>query len=91
MRGDYGTLVSEQLICAMQVHVSVADRDLAVAVANRVAPWLSPLLALSASFSLLAGGRHRLCQLPHPDLAALANDGGEGRVRLGRGLRPDRG
>ena len=49
MRGDYGTLVSEQLICAMQVHVSVADRDLAVAVAHRVAPWLPALLALSAS------------------------------------------
>jgi carboxylate-amine ligase len=49
MRGEYGTLVSEQLICAMQVHVSVADRDLAVAVAHRVAPWLPALLALSAS------------------------------------------
>jgi len=49
MRGEYRTLVSEQLICAMQVHVSVADRDLAVAVAHRVAPALSGLLALSAS------------------------------------------
>jgi len=45
MRGEYRTLVSEQLICAMQVHVSVADRDLAVAVADRVAPSLSGLLA----------------------------------------------
>jgi carboxylate-amine ligase len=49
MRGEYRSLVSEQLICAMQVHVSVADRDLAVAVAHRVAPWLPALLALSAS------------------------------------------
>jgi glutamate---cysteine ligase / carboxylate-amine ligase len=49
MRGEYRSLVSEQLICAMQVHVSVADRDLAVAVAHRIAPSLSALLALSAS------------------------------------------
>jgi len=49
MRGEYGMLVSEQLICAMQVHVSMPDRDLAVAVAHRVTPWLPALLALSAS------------------------------------------
>ena len=49
MRGEYGTLVSEQLICAMQVHVSVADRDLAVAIAHRVSPCLPALLALSTS------------------------------------------
>ena len=49
MRGEYRVLVSEQLICAMQVHVSVPDRDLAVAVAHRVTPWLPALLALSAS------------------------------------------
>ena len=42
-------LVREQLICGTQVHVDVADRDLAVAVARRVAPWLPVLLALSAS------------------------------------------
>lgn len=49
MRGEYRVLVSEQLICAMQVHVSIPDRDLAVAVAHRVTPWLPALLALSAS------------------------------------------
>jgi glutamate---cysteine ligase / carboxylate-amine ligase len=49
MRGEYRTLVSEHLICAVQVHVGMADRDLAVAVAQRVAPSLSALLALSAS------------------------------------------
>src|SRR5262245_64810424 len=42
-------LVREQLICSTQVHVDVEDRDLAVAVAHRMAPWLPPLLALSAS------------------------------------------
>jgi carboxylate-amine ligase len=49
MRGEYRMLVSEQLICAMQVHVGLPDRDLAVAVAHRVTPWLPALLALSAS------------------------------------------
>jgi carboxylate-amine ligase len=42
-------LVREQLICGTQVHVDVDNRDLAVAVAHRVAPWLPALLALSAS------------------------------------------
>ncbi len=49
MRGEYRMLVREQLICGTQVHVDVHDRDLAVAVAHRVAPWLPALLALSAS------------------------------------------
>ena len=49
MRGEYRMLVREQLICGTQVHVDVADRDLAIAVARRVAPWLPVLLALSAS------------------------------------------
>jgi carboxylate-amine ligase len=49
MQGEYRMLVREQLICGTQVHVDVDDRDLAVAVAHRVAPWLPVLLALSAS------------------------------------------
>jgi len=49
MRGEYRMLVREQLICGTQVHVDVHDRDLAVAVAHRVGPWLPALLALSAS------------------------------------------
>jgi carboxylate-amine ligase len=49
MHGEYRMLVREQLICGAQVHVDVADRDLAVAVAHRVGPWLPALLALSAS------------------------------------------
>jgi carboxylate-amine ligase len=49
MRGEYRMLVSEQLICAMHVHVGVPDRELAVALAHRVTPWLPALLALSAS------------------------------------------
>jgi carboxylate-amine ligase len=49
MQGEYRMLVREQLICGTQVHVDVDDRDLAVAVAHRIGPWLPVLLALSAS------------------------------------------
>jgi len=55
MRHQYGVLVREQLICGTQVHVDVRDRDLAVAVAHRVAPWLPALLALSASSPFWSG------------------------------------
>jgi carboxylate-amine ligase len=49
MLDDYQLLAREQLICGAQVHVGVPDRDEAVAVAQRVAPALPVLLALSAS------------------------------------------
>ncbi|WP_250286475.1 carboxylate-amine ligase, partial [Frankia sp. CiP1_Cm_nod2] len=49
MLADYQLLAREQSICGAQVHVEVADRDLAIAVAAWVAPWLPVLLAVSAS------------------------------------------
>jgi glutamate---cysteine ligase / carboxylate-amine ligase len=49
IRSEYRMLAREQLICGTQVHVDVADSDLAVAVAHRIAPWLPTLLALSVS------------------------------------------
>jgi carboxylate-amine ligase len=49
MLADYQLLVREQLICGMQVHVGIGDREIAVALLDRVSPWLPPLLALSAS------------------------------------------
>jgi carboxylate-amine ligase len=49
MLADYQLLVREQIICGMQVHVGVAEHDVAVALIDRVSPWLPPLLALSAS------------------------------------------
>jgi len=49
MLHDYQMLVREQLICGTHIHVGVADRDVAVAVAQRVWPWLHILLALSSS------------------------------------------
>ncbi len=49
MLRDYQLLAREQLICGTQVHVQLSDRDVAVAVAQRVTPFLPSLLALSAS------------------------------------------
>ncbi len=49
MLDDYQLLVREQLICGTQVHVQVSDRDTAVAIAQRVTPFLPVLLALSTS------------------------------------------
>lgn len=49
MLDDYQLLAREQLICGLQVHVQLSDRDVAVAVAQRVSPFLPCLLALSAS------------------------------------------
>ena len=49
MAEQYQLLGQEQLICGAQVHVGIPDRDVAVAVAQRVAPALPALLALSAS------------------------------------------
>ncbi|MEO3783241.1 glutamate--cysteine ligase [Actinocorallia sp. B10E7] len=49
MHDLYRSLAGEQLICGVQVHVDVPDRDLAVRVLRRLAPWLPVFLALSAS------------------------------------------
>ena len=49
MQHEYQLLVSEQHICGAQVHVDVPNRDVAVQVVRRVAPFLPALLALSTS------------------------------------------
>lgn len=49
MLAEYQMLVREQLICGLQVHVGIDDADTAAALIGRVAHWLPPLLALSAS------------------------------------------
>jgi glutamate---cysteine ligase / carboxylate-amine ligase len=49
MQHEYQMLVREQHICGAQVHVDVPDRDTAVQVVRRVAPYLNVLLAISAS------------------------------------------
>ena len=49
MQHEYQVLVSEQHICGAQVHVDVPDRDEAVQVVRRVAPYLPAFLAISSS------------------------------------------
>jgi len=49
MQEQYRLLVDEQLICGLQIHVGVSDRDMAVEIAQRVSRDLPVLLALSAS------------------------------------------
>ncbi len=49
MQHEYQLLVREQHICGAQVHVDVPDRDVAVQVVRRVAPYLPVLQALTAS------------------------------------------
>ncbi|WP_460354667.1 glutamate--cysteine ligase 2 [Mycobacterium sp. ZZG] len=48
----YGMIAHEQGICGCHVHVAVPDRDAAVAVSNRLRPWLPLLLALTANSAI---------------------------------------
>ena len=45
----FGMIAHEQGICGCHVHVDVPDRDAAIAVSNRLRPWLPLLLALTAN------------------------------------------
>ncbi|MGW4642060.1 carboxylate-amine ligase [Sphaerisporangium sp. NPDC004334] len=49
LRDLYGLLVTQQETCGLHVHVGVADREMAVAVVNRLRPWLPTLLAISVN------------------------------------------
>ncbi|MEN5072467.1 glutamate--cysteine ligase [Isoptericola cucumis] len=48
-RAKFGLTAREQLTSGCHVHVAVADDDEGVAVLDRIGPWLSVLLALSAN------------------------------------------
>ncbi|SDM15015.1 carboxylate-amine ligase [Nonomuraea jiangxiensis] len=50
----YHDVVRRRFTCGYHVHVGVDDRDRAVHVLNRVAPWLPTLLAVSASSPFFA-------------------------------------
>ncbi len=45
----YQIVARQQVICGCHVHVGIEEPDLAVAVMNRVRPWISVLLALSSN------------------------------------------
>ncbi|PKV83581.1 glutamate--cysteine ligase [Streptomyces sp. TLI_146] len=55
MQTSAGQLVDEQLINGMHVHVGVPDREVGVAVLNRIRVWLPTLLALSVNSPLWDG------------------------------------
>ena len=49
MDDTYQIVARQQVICGCHVHVGIEDPDLAVAVMNRVRPWMPALLALSGN------------------------------------------
>ncbi|RYP81582.1 YbdK family carboxylate-amine ligase [Nocardioides guangzhouensis] len=49
IRTQYGAVADSSLMCAMHVHVEVADDEEAVGIVNRVRPWVPLLVALSAN------------------------------------------
>ncbi|MFC5722941.1 glutamate--cysteine ligase [Streptomyces gamaensis] len=55
MRSQAGRLVEEQLVNGMHVHVAIPDREMGVAVLNRLRPWLPVLVAMTANSPLWNG------------------------------------
>jgi carboxylate-amine ligase len=51
----YAGMVADYEACGCHVHIGVPDRELAVAVVNRLPPWLPTLLALSVNSPLHDG------------------------------------
>lgn len=49
IRRQYGAVADASLMCALHVHVEVADVEEAVGVIDRVRPWIPLLVALSAN------------------------------------------
>lgn len=49
MTENYRVVAEEQLICGLQVHVDVPDRDTGILAMSLLSPWMPTLLALSAS------------------------------------------
>ncbi|WP_379871259.1 carboxylate-amine ligase [Marinactinospora rubrisoli] len=45
----FGALRDAHVVCGCHVHVGIADREVALAVANHLRPWLPTLLALTAN------------------------------------------
>jgi glutamate---cysteine ligase / carboxylate-amine ligase len=67
---EYGAIAARQLVCALQVHVSVGDSERALSIYNRLRGYLPLLAALAANApfyegadSGLASVRPKLCEL----------------------------
>ena len=72
IREEFGELAKTSLACAMHVHVGLEDGEDGAALLGEIGPWLPVLLRDQRQLAVLAGTRHRLRQLAHPDLDALA-------------------
>ena len=55
MAQEFGFVSRQQLTCGTHVHVAVRSREEGVQILDRIRPWLSPLLALSANSPLWQG------------------------------------
>ena len=77
-------LVDEQLICGLQIHVGVSDRDLAVEIMQRVARDLPILLALSASSPYWNGQDTGYASIRSIIWQRWPSAGATGRLQLGR-------
>ncbi len=71
MERAFGILARQHGVCGCHIHVAVPDRDCAIAVGNRLRPWLPSLLALTAN-SRSTAGSIRLCELAFGHVATLA-------------------
>jgi glutamate---cysteine ligase / carboxylate-amine ligase len=67
---EYGPLAARQLVCALQVHVSVGDADRALAVYNAARSYLPLIAALSANAPYYEGHDTGLASI-RPKLAEL--------------------
>lgn len=103
MRSQAPQLVAEQLVNGMHVHVAVPDRATAVAVMNRIRPWLPVLVAMSANSPLWDGhdtgfaswrtviyGRWAVSG-PPPEFADIDDHDSRVRVLLDSGVISDTG
>lgn len=55
MERAFGILARQHGVCGCHVHVAVPDRESAIAVSNRLRPWLPSLLALTANSPIYSG------------------------------------
>ena len=63
-------LVDEQLICGLQIHVGVSDRDLAVEIMQRISRDLPVLTALMAGAALSQKALTEQAGIEQPTMAA---------------------
>ncbi|VXB09295.1 hypothetical protein FRIGORI9N_190008 [Frigoribacterium sp. 9N] len=88
MHEQYRLLVDEQLICGLQIHVGVADRDLAVDVAGRIAPGAARPARPERQLALPQRPGHRLREHPLAHLATVAERRGDRPDGRRRRVRP---